>query len=64
MDFPKTTLVEYKIVLNPSKIKDAYEIPSLKKTVIKCNIEEYFGIDVQMKVIDLEFLILSIRLDS
>jgi hypothetical protein len=34
----------------------------LRKIVIKYNLEEYFGIDVQMKVIDLEFLILSIRL--
>jgi hypothetical protein len=31
---------------------------------MKYNLEEYFGIDVQMEVIDLEFLILSIRLDS
>jgi hypothetical protein len=28
------------------------------------NVEKYFGIDVQMKVIDLEFLILSMQLDS
>jgi hypothetical protein len=27
-------------------------------------LEEYFGIDVQMKVMDLEFLILFIQLDS
>jgi hypothetical protein len=37
---------------------------SLEKTVIKYNFEEYFGIDVQMKVVDLEFLIVSIWLDS
>jgi hypothetical protein len=36
----------------------------LRKIVIKYNLEEYFGIDVQMKVIDLEFFILSIQLDS
>jgi hypothetical protein len=41
-----------------------WERTSLKKTVIKYNLEEYFGIDVQMKVIDLEFFILSIQLDS
>jgi hypothetical protein len=40
------------------------EIPSSRKTIIKYNLEEYFGIDVQMKVIDLEFFIISIRLDS
>jgi hypothetical protein len=28
------------------------------------NLEEYFGIDVQMKVVDLESFILSIWLDS
>jgi hypothetical protein len=38
--------------------------PGSRKTVIKYNLEEYFGIDVQMKVIDLEFLILSIQLES
>jgi hypothetical protein len=31
---------------------------------MKYNLEEYFGIDVQMQVIDLEFLIPSMRLDS
>jgi hypothetical protein len=31
---------------------------------MKYNLEEYFGIKVQMKVIDLKFLILSIWLDS
>jgi hypothetical protein len=36
----------------------------MRKTIIKYNLKEYFGIDEQMKVIDLEFLILSIRLDS
>jgi hypothetical protein len=36
----------------------------LKKIVIKYNLEEYFGINVQMKVIDLENLILSIKLES
>jgi hypothetical protein len=35
-----------------------------RKIIIKYNLEEYFGINVQMKVIDLEFLILSIQLDS
>jgi hypothetical protein len=35
-----------------------------KKIVIKYNLEEYFGINVQMKVIDLEVLNLSIWLDS
>jgi hypothetical protein len=49
---------------NPEKIESAFEIPNLKKTIIKYNLEEYFRIDVQMKVIGLEFLILSILLDS
>jgi hypothetical protein len=35
-----------------------------EKTIIKYNLEKYFGINVQIKVIDLEFLILSIWLDS
>jgi hypothetical protein len=39
-------------------------IPSSRKTVIKYNLKEYFGIDVQMKIIDLEFLILSVWLNS
>jgi hypothetical protein len=54
----------YVIGLNPRRIESAFEIPSLRKTDIKYNLDEYFGIDVQMKVIDLEFLILSIQLDS
>jgi hypothetical protein len=33
------------------------------KTIRKYSLEEYFGIDVQMIVIDLKFLILSIQLD-
>jgi hypothetical protein len=36
----------------------------MRKIVIEYNLEEYFGIDEQMKVIDLEFFILSIWLDS
>jgi hypothetical protein len=36
----------------------------LRNTIIKYYLEEYFGIDVQMKVTDLEFWILSIWLDS
>jgi hypothetical protein len=39
-------------------------ISKLKKNVINYNLEENFGIDVQMKVIDLEFLILFIWLAS
>jgi hypothetical protein len=50
--------------VNPSRTESAYEISSLRKIVIKYNLEENFGINIQMKVIDLEFLILSIWLDS
>jgi hypothetical protein len=50
--------------INPYRTKRAYEISTFRKIVIKYNLEEYFGIDVQMKVIDLEFFILSIQLDS
>jgi hypothetical protein len=38
--------------------------PNLRKTVIKYNLEEYSGINVQMKVIGLEFFILSTQLNS
>jgi hypothetical protein len=38
--------------------------PVWEKIVIKYNLEEYFGINEQMKVIDLELFILSIYLDS
>jgi hypothetical protein len=48
---------------NPYRTKSAYGIPSLRKIVIKYKLEEHFGIDVQMKVIDLEFFILFIQLD-
>jgi hypothetical protein len=48
------------LVINPQKTKSASKIPNLRKTIIKYNLEEYFGIDAQMKVIDLEILILSI----
>jgi hypothetical protein len=40
---------------NSYRPESAYEIMSLRKIVIKYNLEEYFGINVQMKVIDLEF---------
>jgi hypothetical protein len=40
------------------------EIHNLRKIVIKYYLEEYFEIDVQIKVIDVEFLIQSIWLDS
>jgi hypothetical protein len=56
--------MNYCSCINPKRTKSASEIPRLRETVIKYNLEDYFGIDVQMKVIDLEFLILSIRLDS
>jgi hypothetical protein len=36
----------------------------LRKIVIKCYFEEYFGIDTQMKVVNHELLILSIQLNS
>jgi hypothetical protein len=36
----------------------------MRKIVIKYNLNEYFGIDIQMKLIDLEFFIQSIQLDS
>jgi hypothetical protein len=42
----------------------AYGFDNLRKTTIKCYLEEYFGIEVQIKVIDLEFQIISIWLDS
>jgi hypothetical protein len=50
--------------INPDRTESASEIPSLRKTVMKYNLEECFIINVQMKVIDLEFLILSIWLNS
>jgi hypothetical protein len=40
--------------------ESASEIPNLRKIVIKYNLEKYFGIDVQMKVIVLEFFNLFI----
>jgi hypothetical protein len=36
----------------------------LRKIVIEYNLEEYFGINVQIKVIHSDFFILSIQLDS
>jgi hypothetical protein len=52
-----------KELINPQRTKSASKIPSFRKTVIKYNLEEYFGINVQMKVIDLDFFTLSIWLD-
>jgi hypothetical protein len=46
------------VEVNPKKAESAYEIPNLSKIVIKYNLEDYFGIDVQMKAIDLEIFIL------
>jgi hypothetical protein len=48
------------VLFNPSRTESVSEIPILRKTIIKYNLEKYFEIDVQIKVIDLEFLILSI----
>jgi hypothetical protein len=46
--------------INPLRTENAYKIPNLRTIVIKYNLEEYFRINVQMKVIDLEFFILFI----
>ena len=48
----------------PPQTKSAFGIPSFRKIVIRYNLEEYFGINIEMKVIDFEFLILSIQLNS
>jgi hypothetical protein len=43
---------------------NASEIPNFRKTVIKYNLEEYFGIDVQMKVIesiDVQMKVIDLR---
>ena len=50
--------------LNPYRTKSTFEIPSLKKN--SKNLEECFGINVQMKVIDLEIFdsIYSIRFSN
>jgi hypothetical protein len=50
--------------MNPSRTECASEFDNLKQTVIKYYLEEYFGIDVQIKVLDFEFWILPIWLDS
>jgi hypothetical protein len=46
------TLILY---LNPKSTESASELDKLRKTIVKYYLEEYFGIDVQTKVIDLEF---------
>jgi hypothetical protein len=50
--------------LTPKGPRVLLRSPISKKIIIKYNLEEYFGINVQIKVIDLEFFILSIQLDS
>jgi hypothetical protein len=40
-----------------------FEIHNMRKIVIKYYLEECFEIDLQMEVIDLEFLVLSVWLD-
>jgi hypothetical protein len=52
------------VTLTPKVPRVLMRSSILRKIAIKYNLEEYFGIDIQMKVIDLEFLIPSMRLDS
>jgi hypothetical protein len=44
--------------------ESASEFDYLRRIIIKYYLKEYFGIDVQMKVIDYEFWILSLHFDS
>jgi hypothetical protein len=39
-------------------------IGNLKKSIINYYVEQYFGIDIQMKVTDIEFYIPSVWFDS
>jgi hypothetical protein len=51
------------LILIPKGLRVLLRSPIMIKTIRKYSLEEYFGIDVQMIVIDLKFLILSIQLD-
>jgi hypothetical protein len=52
------------IAINPKLPEDTFEFDKLRTIDIKCYLEEYIGIEVQIKVIDLDFWILSIQSDS
>jgi hypothetical protein len=41
-------------------LESASELDNSEITIIKYYLEEYFGIDIQMKVIDLEFQIVFV----
>jgi hypothetical protein len=56
-ELPLSLSLLYLTLINPYKTMSAFEIHSLRKIVIKYYMEEYFGIDVQMKVIDFEFFL-------
>jgi len=52
------------IELSPKCSKCSLEIDDLRKIIIKFYLEEYLGIDIQIKVVDFEFQIPSVWLDS
>jgi hypothetical protein len=50
-----TLKYDSKMVLNLKSPGNASKTNNVRKPIIKYYLEEYFGIDVQMKFIDLEF---------
>jgi hypothetical protein len=48
------------IVKRMDLLESASELDNSEITIIKYYLEEYFGIDIQMKVIDLEFQIVFV----
>jgi hypothetical protein len=44
-------------IINPWRPKNAFEFDNLRKTIIKYYFKKYFGIDLQMQVIDLKLYI-------
>jgi hypothetical protein len=55
--------ISYSYILNSCRPESALEFDNLRKIIIKYYLEEYFGIDVQMKVINFEYWILFVWLD-
>jgi hypothetical protein len=45
----------FNLVFDPYRQQRAFEFNNLIKTIIKYYLDDYFGILVQMEVIDLEF---------
>lgn len=48
------------MAINSLMFQGIYKFDNLRKTIIKYHLEEYFEVDVQIGVVDLEFFVLYV----